>query len=374
MGEKLGKYDIVEELGRGGMGVVFRATDPDQGGIEVAVKELIMASQMPDAEKYDTVERFKREGLAASRLVHPNIVRVFETGNDGDRWFMAMELVSGKSLGHYIEKKTVFSYEQVVNIGAQLCAALDYAHQAGVVHRDIKPDNVQIMDNGNIKLMDFGVAKVKSDLPGLTQTGTTLGTIAYISPEQLTDSRLITGQADIFSTGALLYEMLTFRTPFDAGNLGGTILRIMNESPTPPREINPNIPPKLEEVVMRALRKNPEDRYRRAGEMQYALQESLRGAPIAEQGIVVQQLERCRFCQATLPPSTKVCPSCGRSNLGGGATITNIPSTPPAKPSIVAPPGGVPGVGPRPQLAPPPQVGRPQLSPPATPGRPQLSP
>jgi serine/threonine-protein kinase len=379
MGDKLGKYDIIEELGRGGMGVVYKAFDADQSA-EIALKELIMASQMPEAEKIDTVERFKREGMAASRLQHPNIVRVYETGNDGDRWFMAMELVAGKSLGHYIEKKTVFSYEQVVNIGAQVCGALDYAHQAGVIHRDIKPDNVQIMDNGHVKLMDFGVAKVKSDLPGLTQTGTTLGTIAYISPEQLTDSRQITGRADIFSTGAMLYEMLTFRTPFDAGNLGGTILRIMNESPTPPREINPNIPAKLEAVVLRALRKNEEDRYQRAAEMQYALQDSLRGEAIGAQPIAVPQLERCRFCQNTLPPSTKVCPSCGRLNGGGPATIANVPSPSPAGPSIISRPGGnvipasPPGVGPRPQLAPPPAAGRPQLSPPPAAGKPQLSP
>lgn len=375
MGEKLGRYEIIEELGRGGMGVVYRAFDPVMQR-EIALKELIMASQMPEAEKIDTIERFKREGMAAARLRHPNIVEVYETGNDGDRWYMAMELVSGKSLGHYIEKKTVFNYQQVVDIGVQLCSALDYAHQSGVVHRDIKPDNVQIEENGRCKLMDFGVARVKSDLPGLTQTGTTLGTIAYISPEQLTDSRQVDGRADIFSLGALFYELLTFRTPFDAGNLGGTILRIMNESPTPPREINPNIPQKLENVVLKALRKNPEDRFQRAAEMQYALQEALRGEPVATQGIVVPQLERCRFCQNTLPPSTKVCPSCGRSNLGGGATIANLAQPPAtqARPQL-SPPAPT-GVGPRPQLAPPGPPGpRPQLSPPAVaPGRPQLSP
>ncbi len=379
MGDKLGKYEIIEELGRGGMGVVYRAFDSIMQR-EIALKELILAPQMPEAEKIDTIERFKREGLAASRLRHQNIVEVFETGNDVDRWYMAMELVSGKSLGHYIEKKTVFNYQQVVDIGVQLCSALDYAHQSGVIHRDIKPDNVQIEENGRCKLMDFGVARVKSDLPGLTQTGTTLGTIAYISPEQLTDSRLVDGRADIFSLGALFYEMLTFRTPFDAGNLGGTILRIMNESPTPPREVNPNIPQKLENVVLKALRKNPEDRYQRAAEMQYAMQDALRGEPVATQGIVVPQLERCRFCQNTLPPSTKVCPSCGRSNLGGGATITNIPQNQQAQGrpqySSPSPAGGTGGIGQRPQLAPPGPPGpRPQLSPPAaSPNRPQLSP
>ena len=378
------------------MGVVYRATDPENADREVALKELILAPTLPEPEKIDTVERFKREGMAASRLQHPNIVTVYETGNDADRYFMAMELVGGKSLGHYLDKKTVFSYQQVVDIGVQICAALDYAHQAGVVHRDIKPDNIQIEDNGRVKLMDFGVARMKSDLPGLTQTGTTLGTIAYISPEQLTDSRLVDGRADIFSLGALFYEMLTFKTPFDAGNLGGTILRIMNESPVPCREINPAIPQKLENVVLKALRKNAEDRYQRAAEMQFALQDALRGEPTANQAIVVAALERCRFCQNSLPPSTKVCPTCGRSNMGGGISMTNASQS--SQPALSRPglsqPSSPPGIGQRPQLAPsfaqrpappgptfnptgpPPATGpRPQLSPPPAAGpRPQLSP
>ncbi|MBI6546987.1 MAG: protein kinase [Cyanobacteria bacterium NC_groundwater_1444_Ag_S-0.65um_54_12] len=351
MGETLGKYEIIEELGRGGMGVVYRALDTCLNR-EVALKELMLAVTLPTAEKIDTVERFKREGVAAARLQHPNIVSIYETGNDGERYFMAMELVSGKSLGYFLDKKTIFSCQQVVDIGVQICSALDYAHQSGIVHRDIKPDNIHIEDNGRVKLMDFGVARIKSDLPDLTQTGTTLGTIAYISPEQLTDSRQVDGRSDIFSLGALFYEMLTFRTPFDAGNLGGTILRIMNESPTPPQEINPNIPNKLANVILRALRKNPEDRFPRAAEMLYALQDALRIETGATSTIVVPRLESCRFCRSTLPLNTRVCPNCGRSNIGGGLAAE--------KPPAVLVPS-------RPQLSPP------RLSPTATMShRPQL--
>ncbi len=370
MGEKLGKYEILAELGRGGMGVVYRALDPDNNR-EVALKELILAPTLPDAEKVDTVERFKREGLAATRLKHPCIVTVYEMGNEGDRYFMAMELVDGKSLGHYLEKKAVFSYQQVVDIGVQICGALDYAHQQGIVHRDIKPDNIQIKDNGQVKLMDFGVARVKSDLPDLTTTGTTLGTIAYISPEQLTDSRDVDGRADIFSLGALFYEMLTFKTPFDAGNLGGTILRIMNDTPEPLTKINPNIPPRLDAVVQRALKKNREERYQRAAEMQYALQEALRGEPAASSPVVVPTLERCRFCQASLPPNSKVCPGCGRSTFAGGLGSTaqlEGSLTPTNKSGSTTLSGRS-----RPQLSAPSVPGRPQLAAPSAPTRPQLS-
>lgn len=370
MGDKLGKYDIIEELGRGGMGVVYRARDP-QTDQEVALKELILAGALPEAEKIDTVERFKREGMAAMRLKHPCIVTVYEMGNDGDRYFMAMELVDGKSLGHYIEKKAVFSYQQIVDIGVQICGALDYAHQQGVVHRDIKPDNIQIKDNGQVKLMDFGVARVKSDLPGLTQTGTTLGTIAYISPEQLTDSRDVDGRADIFSLGALFYELLTFKTPFDAGNLGGTILRIMNETPEPLTKINPNIPPKLDAVIQRALKKNREERYQRAAEMQYALQEALRGEAGTTAPIAAASLEQCRFCQASMPPSSKVCPSCGRSAFGGGVIGGSLGTlTPTTTTQLPGPDGG----RSKPQLSPPPTPTRPQLTPPSAPGRSQIVP
>ncbi|MBU6428396.1 MAG: protein kinase [Cyanobacteria bacterium REEB65] len=349
MSDKLGRYELVAELGRGGMGVVHRARDPELGR-EVAIKELILASTIPESERTETIERFKREGLAAMRLKHPNIVSVYEMDSEGDRFFMVMELVDGQSLGHYLDKRTPFSYQQVVDIGTQICAALDYAHQAGVVHRDIKPDNIQIQGSGQVKLMDFGVARVKSDLPGLTQTGMTLGTIAYISPEQLTDSRDVDGRADIFSLGALFYEMLTFKTPFDAGNLGGTILRIMNETPVPPAQINPHIPPKLEAVILRALKKNREERFQRAAEMQYALQEAIRGMPEAAHPIAVPNQDRCRYCQAALSMGSRVCPECGKLNSGGN-TLSRHPD-----------PSGLPSRPDRPQISAPLAPNRPQLT------------
>ncbi|MBO9540322.1 protein kinase [bacterium] len=344
MADRLGNYEIISELGRGGMGVVYKATDTRLGRT-VAVKELLLSNALPEVEKQDTVERFRREAMAAARMSHPNIVTVYDYGQDGDRHYMAMELLDGKSLGDFLEQKKTFSIKQVVDISVQICAALDYAHQAGVVHRDIKPDNIMLAETGTVKLTDFGVARVKSDLPSMTTTGTTLGTIAYISPEQLCDSRLVDGRSDLFSLGALIYEMLTFKTPFDAGNLGGTILNIMNAAPTPPSELNAQVPPKLEAVVMRALKKTPEERFNRAAEMGHALVASLREAEKPAPPKIVDQAAapaaftppNCRHCQAPMTGGARVCANCGRA---GTAPLTySIPTAPnPNRPQEAAAP------------------------------------
>lgn len=349
MGDRLGNYEIIDELGRGGMGVVYRATDLKLGR-QVAIKELLVTTQLSDVERQDTVERFRREAMAAARLAHPNIITVYDYGQEGDRPYMVMELLEGKNLGDYLDKKTAFSMQQVADIGSQICSALDYAHLSGIIHRDIKPDNIMLSSTGVVKLTDFGVARVKSDLPSMTQTGTTLGTIAYISPEQLTDSRLVDGRSDLFSLGALLYEMLTFKTPFDAGNLGGTIINIMSMAPEPISNLNPNCPPKLEAVVMRALKKNPDERFNRAAEMGHALTAAIRdaerpaapkivdGSPAAApapNGVAAPQSQPCRHCAKPMPPGSRVCPSCGRSET---APLSIPMPQAPARPGLAPPP------------------------------------
>lgn len=347
MGDRLGNYEILDELGRGGMGVVYRASDLKLGR-QVAIKELLVTTQLSEVERQDTVERFRREAMAAARLAHPNIITVYDYGQEGDRPYMVMELLEGKNLGDYLEKKTAFTMQQVVEIGAQICAALDYAHLSGIVHRDIKPDNIMLNSSGVVKLTDFGVARVKSDLPSMTQTGTTLGTIAYISPEQLTDSRLVDGRSDLFSLGALLYEMLTFKTPFDAGNLGGTIINIMSMAPEPIASLNPNVPPKLEAVIMRALKKNPDERFSRAAEMGYALTAALKdadrpaGPPIVDgtpaamaEAPAATQPQPCRHCAKPMPQGSRVCPNCGRSET---APLSFALPQAPARPGLAPPP------------------------------------
>ncbi|MFP5502384.1 MAG: serine/threonine protein kinase, partial [Candidatus Sericytochromatia bacterium] len=308
----LGNYELQKELGRGGMGVVYQAFD-HRLHRPVAIKELLTsAATMPD-EVENMVARFQREAQSASKLQHPNIISVYEYLHEGDNHYMVMELLEGKSLQSYIDARQPFSIEQTVNIGAQLCAALDYAHAHQIVHRDIKPDNVILLDNGKIKLMDFGVARHTGEVSKLTQAGTTLGTIAYISPEQLCDSRLVDGRSDVFSLGAMLYEMLTLRTPFDGGNVGATIMKIMGEDPVPPRQMNPAIPGRLEAVIMRALRKNPDERFSRAMDMGQALLGAIRSESQQPPSRAVQlNVVTCRGCGAGIPAGKNACPRCGR--------------------------------------------------------------
>ena len=196
----IGDYELLKELGRGGMGVVHLAQD-HRLNRRVAVKELLMAGQVLDDDKETIVARFKREAQAAAKLQHANIVAVYDYLQHGSSHYMVMELLEGNSLQHYIDGRQTFSVEQTIDIGNQVCAALDYAHAHKIVHRDIKPDNVFMLENGSIKLMDFGVARHVGEVSKLTQAGTTLGTIAYISPEQLCDSRLVDGRSDLFSLG-----------------------------------------------------------------------------------------------------------------------------------------------------------------------------
>ncbi|MEB3284598.1 MAG: protein kinase [Candidatus Sericytochromatia bacterium] len=322
-------YEVIQEVGRGGMGVVYLAQDRRLNR-KVAVKELLISGQslLPD-EVENVVARFQREALAAAKLQHPGIVSVYDYVRDGDAHFMVMEFLEGKSLQHYIDDRKAFTIEQTIDIASQLCAALDYAHAHQIVHRDIKPDNVLLLDNGKIKLMDFGVARHVGEVSKLTQAGTTLGTIAYMSPEQLCDSRLVDGRSDIFSLGAMIYEMLTLRTPFDAGNVGGTIMKIMSEEPVSPRQMNPGIPPRLEAVILRSLRKSPDERFQKAGEMAQALQNSLRqdGGASAQARPVQLNMVTCRSCGTGIPSGRGPCPKCGR--LQAPPAPATVPGTAP---------------------------------------------
>jgi DNA-binding beta-propeller fold protein YncE/predicted Ser/Thr protein kinase len=373
-------YEIIKEVGRGGMGVVYLAQDRRLTR-RVAIKELLISGQsvMPD-EVENVIARFQREAQAAAKLQHPAIVSVYEYLREGDAHYMVMEFLEGKSLQHYIDQRKSFTVEQTVDIATQVCSALDYAHAHQIVHRDIKPDNVLLLDNGKVKLMDFGVARHVGEVSKLTQAGTTLGTIAYISPEQLCDSRLVDGRSDLFSLGAMLYEMLTLRTPFDGGNVGSTIMKIMSEEPVPPRQMNPNIPARLEAVILRSLRKSPDERFQRAAEMAQALQNALRqDAGAAPQPRAVQlNVVTCRSCGTGIPGGRGPCPKCGRLQAPPaqptmpGATAAPAPRQPAPAPHTM----GV-SAGPRPSMGPPGPAGPPPGTPAArrgTGGLPPLPP
>lgn len=269
---KLGKYDIKRELGKGAMGIVYEGFDPF---IErtVAIKT-ILKSMLDSAEAKDMLSRFRREAQAAGRLTHPNIVSVYEYGEDQDMAFIAMEFVHGKELKKYFEAEERFHMKDIVRLMTQLLDALEYSHNRGVVHRDIKPANIIITEDRQLKVADFGIAKIESSQ--LTQVGTVLGTPTHMSPEQFM-GLAADRRSDIYSSGVILYQFLTGERPF-TGSVITIMHKVLNQEPVPPSTLNFNVSKALDEVVKRAMAKRPEDRFQTAREFA----EALRGAAEGE--------------------------------------------------------------------------------------------
>lgn len=263
--EKLGKYQIKRELGRGAMGVVYEAFDPL---IErtVAIKT-ILKSNIDKREVTETFNRFRREARAAGRLSHPKIVAIYEYGEDEDLAFIVMELIRGKELKDYFDHGDRFTIKDALRIVMQILDALDFSHSRGVVHRDIKPANILITDDGQIKIADFGIAKI--DASALTQAGVVLGTPTYMSPEQFKGDA-VDHRADLYATGVILYQFLTGERPFT-----GSVITIMHQAihqeAKPPSQLNPDVSPELDAIVRKAMAKSPEDRYQSADEFITAL-------------------------------------------------------------------------------------------------------
>lgn len=306
----LGKYEIISEVGRGGMGVVYKAKDVRLGRI-VALKELILLDNISNKDKEEIIERFRREAQTAANLSHLNIVTIYDVGEENKRHFIAMEFLEGKTLKEFLDEGKELTPEEKIDILIQVCDALEHAHSHGVVHRDIKPDNILILKNGKVKITDFGIARMSEALPSMTQDGTMLGTLGYISPEQLHDSRQVDSRADIFSLGAVMYELYTKVLPFDGGSIGATILKIVTENPIPPREINPTIPETIEKIIMKALQKDPDLRYQRASEISSELR-TLQERPRAKTFKTFTVSKKiCNKCKFVLDKSCKFCPNCG---------------------------------------------------------------
>jgi serine/threonine-protein kinase len=259
---KAGRYQIVSELGRGSMGVVYEGFDPIIGRT-VAIKTMLPEGLSPqEFEEYKT--RFQREATAAGKLAHPNIITVYDFGEDNGVLYLAMEFLEGKSLEKIVQEQTVLPIETILPIDDQICSALDHAHRNKVVHRDIKPANIMILQNGLVKVTDFGIAKMMD--MGMTQAGQILGTPNYMSPEQV-KGRQIDGRSDIFSMGVILYELVTGEKPFGGQNITTVIYKIINENPIPPRELDASIHAGLSYVISKALAKNPDERYQTCKEL-----------------------------------------------------------------------------------------------------------
>ena len=257
----LNRYEVVSELGRGSMGVVYKAQDPviDR---TVAIKTILLDE--PGSETDAWRERFYREAKSAGRLNHPNIVTIYDVGESGDVAYIAMEFLGGQSLREILDSGTVLPLEKIADIAAQVADGLAFAHQHGIVHRDIKPANIMVLDTGVVKITDFGIAR----LPTGTRTvaGTIFGSPKYISPERIKGLE-VDGRSDVFSLGAVLYEMLTGFPPFFGGDLGAILHQVLEVMPAPPSSRNRNVPPGFDYIVAKALAKRPEDRYEDARDM-----------------------------------------------------------------------------------------------------------
>ena len=259
---KTGRYEVVRELGRGSMGIVYEGFDPVIGRT-VAIKTMLTQGLAPEEYK-EFRARFQREAQAAGVLSHPNIVNVFDYGEDNGLLYLIMEFLQGTSLEKLVEGKKVLPIETIIPMCEQVCSALDHAHERGIVHRDIKPANIMILNSGMVKVTDFGIAKMVS--MGMTQTGLVLGTPNYMSPEQV-KGRQVDGRSDLFSLGVILYDLVTGEKPFAGQNITTVIYKIINENPVPPRELDATIHAGLSYVICKALAKSPEERYQTCREL-----------------------------------------------------------------------------------------------------------
>ena len=341
VGQFLGQYELLALIGKGGMARVYKSIQPALKRY-VAVK-LLHPSVAADEEFR---ARFEREAQAAASLRHPNIVQIFDFGQQDELYYMVMELIDGPTLRDELQRlkelDETLPFSEVQRIVGEVSEALDYAHARGIIHRDVKPANILLTPEGQAVLSDFGLAFM-IESPRQTITGF-VGTPEYMSPEQ-GQGLAVDGRTDVYSLGVVLYEMLTGRVPFTAETPIGIVIKHISEPLPPPRSVNPDIPEGVEQVLLKTMSKDPRDRYRRAGELSRALSEAFEAAAVAEAPTaipvipeeipeVVEEPEaglRCAKCGAELSPDMRFCGVCG-------APVSERWQPPAPLPSVVAPP------------------------------------
>jgi serine/threonine-protein kinase len=264
MPKTIGRYEILELVGRGGMGVLYRARDAVLER-DVALKMMLLDFTMDQSAR----DRFQREARAVARLQHRNVVTIHELGEVENTPYIVMEFLSGRDLDAILKTGTTLTLAQKLDVVVQLCDGLGYAHEQGIVHRDVKPGNVRVLEDNTVKILDFGIAKFAQS--SITQSGAIMGTPSYMAPEQIM-GKPVDGRADLFSVGVLLYELLSGQKPFTGESPTTVVYQIMHVEPAPVNTTVPELPDSLHEIVSRALQKNPDERYSRASEMSSDLQ------------------------------------------------------------------------------------------------------
>jgi serine/threonine protein kinase len=325
--ERLGKYDIVEVLGKGAMGVVFKGFDPDIDrtvAIKTVRKELIEEEDRADM----ALARFKNEARAAGRLSHPGIVAVYDYGESGSVAYIAMEFVQGASLREYFNRGTRFAERDAIAIMVQLLEALQHAHDQGVWHRDIKPANLIIMNNGKVKIADFGIARI--DTSTLTQTGVVMGSPGYMAPEQYAGGK-VDRRADLFAAGVVMYQLLTGARPF-AGSVESIPYKICHVEPPLPSEAEPDRGwERYNAVITRALAKQPEERFQTAAEFRAAILEAYAkpvAATVSEETIIAEPATGASMLFEPSNPSARTHPDVTGGLLG---SLTGDGTPPPGR-------------------------------------------
>jgi tRNA A-37 threonylcarbamoyl transferase component Bud32 len=269
--EQIGRYQIKKELGKGAMGEVFLAYDPDLDR-EVAVKTIYYDPGLPADELKETKLRFMREARISAKLSHPNIIVIHDVGEHESVPFIAMEFICGETLEPYVKSVSLLPLKRIVEIMGQATEALNYAHRGGLVHRDVKPSNIMLTHDGGVKVMDFGLAKKPS--ANLTQAGMLLGTPSYMSPEQIKGEAL-DGRSDLFSLGVVLYQLLTGEKPFKGETISTIMYKIINEEPPEPTILNKKLPKQFDSIIRKALAKDPEKRFQNGKDFRAAIEDYL---------------------------------------------------------------------------------------------------